>query len=180
MRKAAAKLCRSAVIVVGLCLAQQALAVAAKESDLPAGAPADKAFRRAKRAVDGKRWAEAVASLQKLEAKYPDNAEVENLLGFSERNQGHMDAAFAHYEKALTLKPDHRPAHEYVGEAYLMVDNLPKAEEHLATLEKLCGGKSCEEYEDLEKAIDAYKKKHAGAAPAAAPAPSQAPSEDKK
>lgn len=174
MTNFAAKLCRKAVVVTGLCLASQALASGGKPADLPEGAPVDRDFRRAKRAVEGKRWAEAVASLEKVQAKYPKNAEVENLLGFSERNQGHMDAAFAHYEKALQLKPDHKPAHEYVGEAYLMVNNLPKAEEHLAILEKLCGGKSCEEYEDLHKDIEAYKAKQA-AAPAAPAAPAAAP-----
>jgi hypothetical protein len=36
------------------------------------------------------------------------------------------------------------------------VNNLPKAEEHLARLDKLCFF-SCEEYRDLKKAVEQYK-----------------------
>ena len=54
------------------------------------------------------------------------------------------------------LEPNHRGAHEYVGIAHLKVKNLDKAKEHLARLETICG-KTCEEYEDLAKAVAAYK-----------------------
>jgi len=37
-----------------------------------------------------------------------------------------------------------------------MVNDLPKAEAHLAQLDKLCFF-SCEEYRDLKKAIEDYK-----------------------
>ena len=37
-----------------------------------------------------------------------------------------------------------------------MVNNLPKAEEHLAALKRICLV-AREEYEDLEKAIAAYR-----------------------
>jgi hypothetical protein len=69
-----------------------------------------------------------------------------------------MNAAFKHYEAALRLNPRHRGAHEYVGEAYLLIDNLPKAEEHLAALEKICLV-SCEELEDLKRAVADYRKR---------------------
>jgi hypothetical protein len=38
----------------------------------------------------------------------------------------------------LQLNPRHRGAHEHLGEAYLMIGNLPKAEEHLGMLKKSC------------------------------------------
>ena len=43
-----------------------------------------------------------------------------------------------------------RPPHEYIGEAYLMANNLTKAEEYLAALRRICLI-ACEEYEDLKK-----------------------------
>ena len=69
-----------------------------------------------------------------------------------------MDLAFKHYGRALELDPRHRGAHEYVGEAYLIVNNLAKAEEHLAALHKICLI-PCEEYEDLKKAIVEYRRR---------------------
>jgi hypothetical protein len=62
-----------------------------------------------------------------------------------------------HYQQALTLNPRHRSAHEHLGEAYLVYGDLPKAEEHLATLEQICLI-PCEEYDDLKRAIAHYVK----------------------
>jgi DNA-binding SARP family transcriptional activator len=63
---------------------------------------------------------------------------------------------FKHYNEALRIDPKHRNAHEYIGEAYLMVNNPAKAKEHLAALDRLCFF-SCEEFTDLKKAIAAYE-----------------------
>ena len=60
------------------------------------------------------------------------------------------------YSTALRLNPDHRGAHEYIGEAYLMVKNLAKAEEHLRVLDRLCKLPR-EEKIDLQKAVETYK-----------------------
>ena len=68
-----------------------------------------------------------------------------------------MDLSFSHYNEALRLNPNHREAHEYIGEAYLKIGKPEKAAEHLAKLETICG-KNCEEYRDLARAIAAYKK----------------------
>jgi tetratricopeptide (TPR) repeat protein len=84
------------------------------------------------------------------------NADAHNWLGYAYRNAGDMKRAFAEYEEALRLDPGHKGAHEYVGEAYVIAKDLPKAREHLAALEKLCG-RTCPEYKDLEEAIDKAK-----------------------
>jgi tetratricopeptide (TPR) repeat protein len=115
---------------------------------------------KAEKAVKDKNWDRAVELLNTALAKDKQNADIYNLLGFAERNRGNMDAAFKYYEQALTLDPKHRGAHEYIGEAYLMVGNLAKAEEHLAVLDKLCFF-PCEEYRDLKAAIAAYKQRGA-------------------
>jgi len=82
----------------------------------------------------------------------PTNADAQNLLGYAYRNQGKYDLAFRHYGEALKIDPKHRGANEYIGEAYVLTGNKAKAQEHLAALERICG-KSCEEYQDLAKAI---------------------------
>ena len=88
------------------------------------------------------------------------NADIHNYLGYAYRKSGNLDAAFKSYAVALRLDPKHKGAHEYVGEAYLLVNNLPKAQEHLAALDKICF-LSCEEYRDLKKNIEEYKKRPA-------------------
>src|ERR1051325_35684 len=88
------------------------------------------------------------------------NADIQNDLGYAYRKTGRMDLAFKHYERALQLNPRHRGAHEYAGEAYLLVDDLPKAEEHLRALEAICL-LPCEEYDDLKKAVTEYRSRAA-------------------
>jgi tetratricopeptide (TPR) repeat protein len=86
------------------------------------------------------------------------NADIQNYLGYAYRNAGNYEKAFAHYERALKLSPRQRGAHEYVGETYLLVGNLAKAEEHLAALKSICLI-PCEEYDDLKAAIANYRGK---------------------
>ena len=54
------------------------------------------------------------------------------------------------------ISPNHKGANEYLGELYLMMKNLPKAEEQLAKLKSICPA-GCEELEDLEADIADYK-----------------------
>lgn len=120
---------------------------------------ADDPLGPARKAIEAKDWALAVQLLGEQETARPTDADVYNLLGFSERQRGNLSVAFAYYDKALALNPKHRGAHEYVGEAWLLAGNLSKAKEHLAALDKLCFF-SCEEYRDLKRSIADYKKKH--------------------
>jgi Flp pilus assembly protein TadD len=111
-----------------------------------------------KAAVEAKDWKTAADRLAKAAAAEPKNADIQNWLGFSQRKLGNLDAAFAAYNEALRLNPSHKAAHEYIGEAYLISGKLDKAEQHLADLQRLCTPIPCEEYKDLKRAVDDYKK----------------------
>jgi Flp pilus assembly protein TadD len=88
--------------------------------------------------------------------RFPDNANVHNELGFAYRRLKRMDDAFRHYRRALEIDPGHRSAHEYIGEAYLIVNDLGAAERHLGSLRAICL-LPCEEMRDLEKAIAQHR-----------------------
>ena len=122
-------------------------------------APTDPDIVHAQKAIKDKNWDTALELLEKAAARDPKNSDIHNLLGYTERNRGNLNAAFKHYEQALALNPRHRGAHEYIGEAYLMTGNLAKAAEHLARLDKLCLF-PCAEYKDLKAAIAKYKQQH--------------------
>jgi tetratricopeptide (TPR) repeat protein len=83
---------------------------------------------------------------------------VQNFLGYAHRKSGKLDDAFKHYNEALKLNPGHKPAHEYIGEAYLLANDVPKAEQHLAELQRLCSPIPCEELKELKRAVEDYKK----------------------
>ena len=103
-------------------------------------------------AIKAKDWDKAVLFLSSVVKVEPTNADAQNLLGYAYRNQRKYDLAFKHYNEALRLDPKHKGAHEYIGEAYILVGNKAKAEEHLAALERICT-KRCDEYQDLARAV---------------------------
>jgi Flp pilus assembly protein TadD len=124
--------------------------------DDPNASKLDPDYAAGIQAIEAKNWQAAIKSLSSAALRDTRNADIQNYLGYAHRNAGKLDLAFKHYGRALTLNPRHRGAHEYVGEAYLMVNNVAKAEEHLAALRKICLI-PCEELDDLKKKIDAYR-----------------------
>ncbi len=121
-------------------------------------AASDADYAAGKQAMDRKNWPEAAKRFNVALKRNPDSADLQNYLGYSYRNLKQFDLAFKYYKRAIELDPRHRGAHEYIGEAYLMVNDLPNAEKHLAALRGICL-LPCEELDDLEKAVAAYRAK---------------------
>lgn len=99
--------------------------------------------------IKAKDWAGAIAELKTI-AEKNTHADVYSLLGFALRNAGNIAEAKVFYAKALDFDPEHKGAHEYLGELYLKINDLPRAREQLAILERLCP-KGCEELDDLRQ-----------------------------
>jgi Flp pilus assembly protein TadD len=149
---------RMLAVAFTLAVAAQAGAV---ETDPGEAVARDPDVAAAKAAHDRRDWKEAVARLHGAEKRYPDNADLQNSLGYAYRNLKQYDAAFRHYGRALKLDPRHRGAHEYIGEAYLMVNDVASAEKHVAALREICL-LGCEELRELRQAVADYKGKTAG------------------
>jgi tetratricopeptide (TPR) repeat protein len=107
-------------------------------------------------AHERKDWPAAVHHFGRAALREPENADIQNFLGYAQRNLGHWELAFKHYHRALELNPRHRGAHEYVGEAYLRLGNLEGAQRHLDELRKICL-LPCEEFAALNQKIAAYR-----------------------
>ena len=124
----------------------------------PVLSASDTDYAAGKQAMDKKNWAEAAKRFEVALKRNPDSADLQNYLGYTHRNLKQFDLAFKYYKRAIELDPRHRGAHEYIGEAYLMVGDLPNAEKHLAALRGICL-LPCEELDDLDKAVTAYRAK---------------------
>ena|SRR5204863_290645 len=120
----------------------------------PAAAPSN--YGRAKAMIEARNYREALPLLQQVVAKEPRNADAFNLLGFATRKSGDPNGSLQYYNQALQIDPKHLGAHEYVGEAYLMLDQPQQAELYLARLNSLCVF-GCTEYRMLKAAIADYK-----------------------
>jgi len=126
------------------------------------GVPRDPVIAEYERAKAYENWAQAAAVMREALARAPENAEYHNRYAFALRQGPNADMAlvFKHYREALRLNPEHRGAHEYIGEAYLQVGDLDKAKQHLAVLDRLCFF-GCEEYDDLKREVAAYQAREA-------------------
>jgi Tfp pilus assembly protein PilF len=113
-----------------------------------------------RKAVEAKDFKAAVGHLTKAVQDEPRNPDAHSMLGYSYRKVGTFDKSMEHYQTALKIDSNHRSAHEYLGELYLDMNQLDNAEKQLASLKKACPffGR-CDEFDDLKKAIDAYKTK---------------------
>jgi tetratricopeptide (TPR) repeat protein len=147
---------------LALCLALIAPAVpvasfaAGLEPTQPAK-PRNPDFETGRQMLTQQNYRGAIPHLQKAVQAEPNNADAYNLLGFATRKSGDPRGSLQFYNRALSLDPKHLGAHEYIGEAYLMLGDVKKAEEHLARLDQLCLF-GCREHRTLRDAVNAYKQ----------------------
>jgi cytochrome c-type biogenesis protein CcmH/NrfG len=149
-------------LILALSFLPGALLAAGGDTSQPAmpTAPRDPVLERVSAATAQNDWKTAQTVLRDAIARDPRNAEYHNLYAYTTRKgpDPDMNLVFKHYNEALAIDPKHRGAHEYIGEAYLMLGNVSKAKEHLSTLDKLCFF-GCTEFSDLKSAIADHEKK---------------------
>ena len=102
--------------------------------------------------IANKNFVAALAQLKIADKSFPNNADINNLLGYTSRNLKQYKPAATYYAKALKIDPNHLGALEYQGELFMLTKKTSEAKKNLAKLKNLCG-LNCEEYLDLKKAI---------------------------
>jgi tetratricopeptide (TPR) repeat protein len=118
--------------------------------------PQDPEYAAGVAAIEKQDYGTAIRLLESVVARDGRNADAHNWLAYAIRLNGDAARAIPIYQKALQIDPKHRGAHEYIGEAYLVLGDLGKAKEHLARLDKLCF-LPCSQYRDLKQAVQAYE-----------------------
>ena len=155
-----------ALVTLGLSGAAGAAGGGGSEGTTTAARPEDPQYTAAVKAIKAREYAKAIPLLEGVTSRDAKNADAYNWLAYATRKNGNPTAAIPIYEKALAIDPKHKGAHEYIGEAYLMLDDLPHAKEHLKTLDSLCFI-TCSEYRDLKRAVEAYEKSGGKSKPSA-------------
>lgn len=102
------------------------------------------------------RYQEAIDVLDLLDN--PNTPRALNYRGYATRKLGRTEEGIGYYLKSVALDPSYAQVREYLGEAYVTEGKFDLAKDQLATIEKLCGSKDCEYYDDL---ADALKTAHA-------------------
>jgi tetratricopeptide (TPR) repeat protein len=106
--------------------------------------------------IEAENYQGAVDELSKMLDEKPMDADLFNLLAYSQRKLKRFDEALVNYQKALEIEPEHRGANEYLGELYLQTGQLDKAVERLKVLDEACYF-GCDEFDELEQAIENYR-----------------------
>ena len=142
-------------------------------------------YGTAVRLIHHEKYADAISYLNRALQARPNSADVLNYLGYTHRMLGDYPASLDFYTRALARDPDHKGAHEYLGELYLKMNRVADAQAQLAELTRLCSD-GCEEKDVLTKAIADYQLAAAApvtpavqpaAATASAPTPSPPPAQ---
>ena len=132
------------------------LSESSSSEDKPKGATDTKAYKEAVKLINQEQYEDAIAKLLDVNAAEPNDPDVLNYLGYAHRQLDKNEMALAYYEQALAVQPKHKGANEYLGELYLKMGELEKAEAQLAKLDDICTF-GCSEYRELEAKITAYK-----------------------
>lgn len=97
------------------------------------------------------RYEEAIEVLDTL--KDPHTAEALNYRGYATRKLGRTEEGIGYYLQSVRLDPRYALVREYLGEAYVLQGRTDLAQEQLAAIQEICGGQTCEPYEDLADAM---------------------------
>ena len=109
-----------------LALALSLAAVGAPPTSTAAGGEIRSSYEQALRRVEVADYVDALEILKALNRSEPGNADMLNMLGYSPRKLGRVEAAFGYYREALAIEPRHLGANECLG-AMRALDRLKKS-----------------------------------------------------
>lgn len=127
-------------------------AIAAPQQTTPASKSLSSKLDDVTMLLESKNFTQALSDLKNMDKEFPNNADINNLLGYASRNLMQYKQSASYYTKALRINPNHLGAIEYQGELFVKTKKVAAAKRNLAKLKSLCGV-NCPEYLDLRKAI---------------------------
>ncbi len=127
-------------------------AIAAPQPTTPASKSLSSKLDDVTKLLESKNFTQALSDLKTMDKEFPNNADINNLLGYASRNLMQYRQSASYYTKALRINPNHLGAIEYQGELFLKTKKVTAAKRNLAKLKSLCGV-NCPEYLDLKQAI---------------------------
>jgi Flp pilus assembly protein TadD len=80
-------------------------------------------------------------------------AKALNYRGYATRKLGRTEEGIGYYLQSVALDPNYAQVREYLGEAYVIQGKFELAKQQLTVIKAICGSNTCDEYEDLERAL---------------------------
>jgi tetratricopeptide (TPR) repeat protein len=138
-----------------------ALPVAAQEKTDPVPFRTDSGLITAEYYLATGKYTQALDVIEKVLVRHPRNADALAYTGYAYEKLGDVKKARDYYSRALQTDPRHLGANKYMAGLYLLDNNLALALEQMQALRMVCGHTSCEELDELESDINAFKKAQA-------------------
>jgi predicted Zn-dependent protease len=109
-------------------------------------------YAAALRLLHAQKYEEAIPYLEKMVDGHPRSPKYLERLGFAQMMNRDYYSAQASLQRALSIDPDNKLAHQDLGQVYLAMHDRASADAQMAALNQLCPG-GCDEKDALAKAI---------------------------
>jgi tetratricopeptide (TPR) repeat protein len=113
-------------------------------------------FQTARALILSGKYEAGIAAMKAL--GYDDHPDVASSIGFANARLGNLSEARIWYSKALAADPNHLRTLSYSGALYVVQGDFAKARGDLERVKALCGGTTCQEYQELEGLIAAKSR----------------------
>lgn len=112
------------------------------------------------------KYAAAIGETNSIINRHPKSADAYTYRGYAYMQLGDTENATKNFSRALAINPTHLGAHKYRADLYLADGQLSLALEQLQVIRMTCGSDQCEEQDDLERSLNAYRNGNKKAASA--------------
>ncbi len=103
------------------------------------------------------KYTQALNTLNNVLARHPENADAFTYIGFAYQQLGDIRQAATNYKRALLIDPKHLGALKYMGDLFILGNDLQRAMEQVEAIRSVCGHTDCSELTDLQNAINKAK-----------------------
>lgn len=103
------------------------------------------------------KYAAAIGETNSIINRHPKSADAYTYRGYAYMQLGDAENALKNFNRALAISPAHLGANKYRADMYLADGQLSLALEQLQVIRMTCGSDQCEEQDDLERSINAYR-----------------------
>lgn len=136
--------------------------VCAKETHVPKKAQVpfreDSGLISAEYYISVGKYSQALSVIEGVLSRHPECADAYTYRGFVYYNLGDKQKAAADYRRAIAISSTHMGANRYLADIYLDQGDLQRAYEQMQVLRMVCGAAPCEELDELEGRINAYRR----------------------
>lgn len=103
------------------------------------------------------KYMQALNTLNKVLMRHPESADAYVYIGVAYQQLGDIGKAATNYKRALMIDPKHLGALKYIGDLFILGNDLQRAMEQVEAIRSVCGTTDCSELTDLENAINKAK-----------------------